>query len=256
MRFRKFFKVLVIIMVILVLLVIVNFLPTLYLGSGEMSVFVGDRINVYYENEKDAARDTFELADKRAEELAKLLGLDVKQDIDIYIYDNQKTMQRKKYGFIIPFLGLDWYIGDNIGRNVILTSPANPGSAHDYDSIKYAILHEIVHAFNHVINEDMTYWVDNGLAGYLSGQNPGDDMTRYGAIPTLEQTQVKGLIAPITFSNFNGYEYSYSYIKYIDNTYSWETIKTFAKNGDYKASFGVSEQEIYDGWYNWLLSGN
>ena len=31
----------------------------------------------------------------------------------------------KKYGFIGPLLGLDWYIGDNRGADVILTSPAN-----------------------------------------------------------------------------------------------------------------------------------
>lgn len=52
------------------------------------------------------------------------------------IYDHQSTMQKKKYGYIGPLLGLDWYIGDNIGTDVILTSPANPGKVHDYDNNK------------------------------------------------------------------------------------------------------------------------
>ncbi|NLJ95893.1 MAG: hypothetical protein GX321_01960 [Clostridiales bacterium] len=251
---RKFFRVLISIILILVLLLIINFLPTMSLATRKMSVFVGNWVNVYYENEKDAARDTFELADKRAGELATLLGITEKQDINIYIYDNQKTMQRKKYGFIAPLLGLDWYIGDNIGTSVILTSPANPGKVHDYDNNKNAVLHEIVHAYNHLINPDMTYWVDNGLAGYLSGQKPGDDMTIYGAIPSLKQTQVKGILAPITFANFNGYPFSYTYIEYLNYTYSWDRIQKFARTGDFETSFAASEQEIYNGWHHFLIS--
>lgn len=252
---RRFFKVLFSIIVILVLVVLINFIPTISLGTKDMGVFVGDWVNVYYEEERDAARDTFDLAEERAGELAELLNLDEEQKIDIYIYDDQKTMQRKKYGFIIPFLALDWYIGDNIGTDVILTSPARPGKAHDYHSIKNAVLHEIVHAYNYVINKDMTYWVDNGIAGYLSNQDPGDNLFSYSSIPTLGQTQVDNLIAPIIFSNFGGYAFSYSYIEYLDKTYSWESISSFARRGDFEECFGASEEEIYDDWVYWLMTG-
>lgn len=248
---RVLFKMLIGLIVAFCIIALINFIPTIRLANTKMSVFVGNWVNVYYETEKEAARDTFELADEKAGELADLLGLTEKQNIRIYIYDNQRTMQTKKYGFIVSFLRLDWYIGDNIGIDVILTSPANPGNEHTYDSIKNAVLHEIVHAYNHVLNEDMTYWVDNGLAGYLSGQNPGD-INRYGTIPSLEQTRVKGLIAPIKFANFSGYQYSYNYIEYLNNTYSWDSIKAFAKTGDYVAAYGVGEEEIYDGWIEFL----
>jgi hypothetical protein len=244
---RVLFKMLIGFLVAFVLIALINFIPTIRLSNTKMSVFVGNWVNVCYETEKEAARDTFELAEERAEELAELLGFTKKENIRIYIYDKQKTMQTKKYGFIVHFLGLDWYVGDNIGADVILTSPANPGKEHDYNSVKNAVLHEIVHAYNHVLNEDMTYWVDNGLAGYLSNQNPGD-IKRYGTIPTLEQTRSKGLTTPIKFANFSGYQYSYNYIEYLDSTYSWDSIKVFVKTGDYEDAFGVSEEEIYDGW--------
>ena len=237
---------------VLALLIFLNFLPAFNLGHSDMSVFRGEWVKVYYEKEKDAARETFELAEKRAEELAELLGIRGKQYINIYIYDSQKTFQKKKYGLIVSFLGLDWYIGDNIGTDVILTSPANPGKMHNYDSVKNAVLHEIVHAYNHTLNKDMTYWVDNGLAGYLSNQNPGRDFMKYSKVPTLKQTQVKGLLAPIKFANYDGYSYSYTYIEYLVETYSWEKIRDFAKSGDYEASFGASEQEIYNGWIEWF----
>lgn len=245
--FRVLVKMFIGIILTFVLIALINFIPTIRLANSKMSVFVGDWVNVYYETEKEAARDTFELADTRAGELAELLGLTEKEDIRIYIFDDQRTMQTKKYGYIVSFLGLDWYIGDNIGTDVILTSPANPGKEHDYNSVRNAVLHEIVHAYNSILNKDMTYWVDNGLAGYLSGQNPGN-IKMYGTIPTLEQTRAKGLLAPIKFANFNGYQYSYNYIEYLHNTYSWDGIKAFAKTGDYEAAFGANEQEIYDGW--------
>ena len=65
---------------------------------------------------------------------------------------NRKYAKSRTIG---PVLGLDWYIGDNIGTDVILTSSANPGKVHDYDNNKYAVLHEIVHAYINVKNPDI-----------------------------------------------------------------------------------------------------
>ncbi|HEX3037834.1 MAG TPA: hypothetical protein VHO94_02430 [Oscillospiraceae bacterium] len=249
---KRILKIAVIILGVFVLLFAINFIPTLNLKTNGMSIIKGNWVNVYYETEKAAATDTFQLADKRAGELAKLLGITKKQDINIYIYDKQSTMQTKKYGFIAPHLGLDWYIGDNIGTNVILTSPANPGKVHDYDNNKNAVLHEMVHAYNSSLNNHMTYWVDNGLAGYLSQQIPNKDLCNYCPIPTLKQTQVSGIIALITFENFGGYEYSYTYIQYLVETYSWDKVVQFAKSGDYKGAFGIGESEIYSGWVKYV----
>lgn len=132
--------------IFLALAVFVNFIPVFSLKTVGMKQFSGSWINVYYETEEAAARDVFEYADGETAAIAEKLGFTEKQDINVCIYDNQSTMQTKKYGLIAPLLGLDWYIGDNIGTNVILTSPANPGKVHDYDNNKYAVLHEIVHA--------------------------------------------------------------------------------------------------------------
>ena len=67
---------------------------------------------------------------------------------------------------------LDWYIGDNIGTDVILISPANPGEMHIYDNNKYAVLHEIVHAYVSVLNEDIDLWLTEGCALYLTNGEP------------------------------------------------------------------------------------
>lgn len=237
--------------VIVTLLLTLNFIPTLTRKTGAMQVIEGSNVDVYYESEASTAKDIFAAAESRAGELALLLGADT-QKIEIYIYDRQSTMQQKKYGLIGSLLGLDWYIGDNIKSDVILTSPANPGKVHDSEDVKKAALHEIVHAYNYLVNKDMTYWVDNGLAGYLSGQKPSYPMCTYSPIPTFEETRVNGLFAPIKFANYGGYEYSYAYIEYLANTYSWEKVRGFAKSGDYEGEFGISEEQVYDGFASYV----
>lgn len=151
---KRWFKRIFIVLGILVLIVTVNFIPTLYLRTNGMTKLDGKWIDVYYETEAEAAKDVFEYAEVETEAIAERLGFSKAPDVNVYIYDYQRTMQMKKYGFVAPLLGLDWYIGDNIGTDVILTSPANPGDVHTYDNNKHAVLHEIVHAYISVLNEN------------------------------------------------------------------------------------------------------
>lgn len=166
-----------------------------------MHIIEGEWVNVYYEDEEAAAKDVFQLANARAGELAKKLGFSEKQNINIYIYDHQSTMQMKKYGLIGPILGLDWYIGDNIGTNVILTSPANPGKVHDYDNNKQAALHEMVHAYVSIINPHIRLWLTEGMALYLSNAEPF-----YKNIPTICIFQLFQKLRLATQSNFQRWE--------------------------------------------------
>jgi len=232
----------------LVLLALVNFFPTFSLKTPGMQALSGQYVTVFYETEQSAAEDVFALAEARGGELAELLGLQQTKPVEIFIYDQQSVMQTKKYGLVAPLLHLDWYIGDNVGARVLLTSPANPGPAHTYEDNRTAALHELVHAYNSLLNPKMTYWIDNGLAGYLSGQKPSYPVATYALLPTLEQTRVAGALAPVTFANFSGYEYSYTYVEYLDKTYGWDAVKSFARSGDYLSAFGASEEAIYDGW--------
>ena len=102
----------------------VNFIPTWNLETKDMRKLNGDWVNVYYETEKSAAQDVFTYANAQTASIATKLGITKKQNVNVYIYDHQSTMQTKKYGYAASLLGLDWYIGDNIGTDVILTSPA------------------------------------------------------------------------------------------------------------------------------------
>lgn len=247
---RLALRIIIGVVIFLAFVVFVNFIPVFSLKTADMKQFSGNWINVYYEKEEAAARDVFEYADGETAAIAEKLGFTEKQNINVYIYDYQSTMQTKKYGFIAPLLGLDWYIGDNIGTNVILTSPANPGKVHDYDNNKNAVLHEIVHAYVSVINSKVELWLTEGMALYLSNGEPFErEMLDYCNIPTFEQTCTRN---PIEFSNCGGYNFAHTYIEYLEKTYGWEKVLELVKSQDYESCFGKSKRAVYDEWVEFI----
>lgn len=249
---KKIWKVLGIFLLIIIGVLVVNFIPTFQLKTKGMQKLEGEWINVYYETEESAARDVFEYADPLVEGLAKKLGFSEKQDVNIYIYDDQKKMQTKKYGYITPCFGLDWYIGDNIGTKVILTSPANPGKVHGYDDVKYAVTHEIVHAYVSVMNKDIALWLTEGMALYLSNGEPFyREYLEHMKVPTYKDTCT---INPIRFADCGGYTFAHTYIEYLDKTYGWETVLELIKTEDYRSIYGKSKEEIYNEWVDYICN--
>lgn len=246
---KKILKIFLISTGAIVLLGVLSFLPTFSLERSGMKTMSGTSVTVYYEKEEAAARDVFELAEAESVRLAQKLGFTEPPPVCFYIYDKQSTFQMKKYGFITLLFGLDWYIGDNRGTNVLLTSPANPGKVHSYEDIKTTSLHEMVHAYNSLLNPNMPLWVNEGVALYLTSDKESLPLYQRGMIPSLAQTRTAN---PITFSNIGGYVFARTYIEFLNLTYGWEKVLSFLKTVDYMSVFGGSEQEIYDEWINFL----
>ncbi|HCJ07848.1 MAG TPA: hypothetical protein DHV96_05640 [Lachnospiraceae bacterium] len=246
----KWVRCIFVILCILVLIVIVNFMPTLSLKTDKMTELEGKWINVYYETEAEAAKDVYEYAEQETAAIAERLDFSEAPDVNVYIYDHQRTMQTKKYGLIAPLLCLDWYIGDNVGTDVILTSPANPGKVHTYENNKYAVLHEIVHAYASVLNEDVDLWLSEGCALYLTNGEPfyKEYIDQMG-IPTYKETCSDN---PLIFSNCGGYTYAHIYIEYIEVTYGWNAVLEIIRREDYEDIFAKSKEDIYDEWVEYL----
>lgn len=248
---KKTFKRVMLGLFALLVLVGASLIPTFWLKTGKMSELCGSWVTVYYESEAEAAQDVFKLAEEKSKLMAEKLGFDTKQNINIYIYDNQSTFQTKKYGIITALLGLDWYIGDNKGRNVLLTSPARPGPIHDYKNNKQASLHEMVHAYNSILNPTMPLWLNEGAALYLTNGNPPENLysSYKTGIPTLKQTQKTN---PISFNNMGGYDFACTYIEYLNLTYGWDKVLALLRTADYEKIFGKNEETIYYEWIEFL----
>jgi len=99
-------KILLGIISFLIIVVLINFIPTFNLKTSDMNMLSGDWVNVYYEKEEAAAKDVFEYADELTANIAEKLGFTEKQNVNVYIYDNQSKMQTKKYGYISLILYL------------------------------------------------------------------------------------------------------------------------------------------------------
>lgn len=106
-RMKLSFKILSGIIISLISMLIINFIPTVNLKTSDMKKLCGEWVNVYYELEEAAAKDVLQYADNATGAIAQKLGFTKKQNINVYIYDHQNTMQTKKYGLIAPMLNLD-----------------------------------------------------------------------------------------------------------------------------------------------------
>ncbi|WP_039766322.1 hypothetical protein [Caldicellulosiruptor sp. F32] len=252
MRKEKVIKISIILILIIAVVLIINFVPTFKLKTKNMKLIKGNWLELYYEKEEAAALDAFNYAEKKAEYLCKKLALKQKYKIKVFIYDKQSTFQTKKYGLVALLLNLDWYIGDNVGSTVILTSPANPGKVHTYESVKETLPHEMVHAYQYLINPRMKKWLKEGVALYLTngGQLKRGDLQRL-KIPTYEDIQTEN---PVKFANINGYTFADKYIEYLDRKYGWSKILQLIKTNDCKKVFNKTAKEIYNEWVEYLYA--
>ncbi|AEV69473.1 hypothetical protein [Acetivibrio clariflavus] len=246
---RKRIKILSIIITALVFLAIINFLPTFNLKTSKMVSMETDAFVLYYEKQDEkAAQDMAELLEEAYKKINSDMNFSRTEKTKIYIYPDQKTFQTKKYGNICRIIGPKWYIGDNVKDKVIIVSPLNPGPAHDYDSIVQAVVHEYVHTVVYQINKKTPKFLNEGLAGYLSGNaKPNYPL---GDVPDIKDTKISN---PIKFGNKGLYPFSYTYIEFLDKNYGMNKVMDLIKKPSaYEEIFGVSEEEIYKQWAQYV----
>ena len=121
-------------------------------------------------------------------------------------------------------------------------SPANLESCHNYETIKNTVAHEIAHVYTRRLNPQISLWLDEGLAGYLSKQTPTKDFSKYFSFPTISQTHIKN---NMSFAISGGYQFSYTYVDYLIRVCGLDKTIKFVKTGNYENTFGKTEHEIY-----------
>ena len=199
---------------VLILLAVASFIPTLWLRDPGMTEVRGEYVTLYRGSQEQAALDVLQRADGDAARLIQRLELSGRPEVSVYVYDSQYVMASHKYGWLVPLIGLDWYIGDNRGTNVLLTSPARPGAAHDYATVRDAVSHELVHAYVSTMNPDVRLWLTEGMALHLTNGKPLPPGYAGGHyLPTFEQTQTGN---PIEFNEIGGYDLAHTYIAYVE----------------------------------------
>lgn len=241
----------IIIIICIIALVAIQTLPVFFpkpLGSKAIS---DKNINLYYQSKDEkGAKEIFELLKDQANEIRTKMNFNSKAPTNVYIYHSQNQLAIREAGFITLTFAPSWHIGDSHNGNIMMVSPYTSVKGHTHDSIVLATLHELVHSIVFQINPELSYFWDNGLATYLSQQKPDNEIIRTMTIPTLEDTHTEN---GLKFGQMGGYAFSYTYIEYLEKTYSWEKVVDYASGkGNYEEIFNNSEENIYKDWSQYI----
>ena len=236
-----------IILLAILALVVLQTLPVFFpkpLGSKAM---MDERIHLYYQpGDEKGAKEVFDLLNEKSGEIYEKMNVANSIPTQVFLYKTQWQLAIREAGFATLIIAPPWHIGDSHNGNIMMVSPYAPVRVHTHDSILLATLHELVHSIVFRINSELSYFWDNGLATYLSGQTPTADDLQSMPVPTITQMHTDN---GLEFGNMGGYAFSYNYIEFLDQTYGWDKVVAFASgNGGYNEVFNASEEEIYDAW--------
>lgn len=168
---------------------------------------------------------------------------------EVYIYPDHGVFKTRKYGIVGKLLSLDWYIGDNIGANVLLLSPDHLTKAHSRRSILGAVGHEFIHTVMYRLYPHCPLWLNEGVALYLTNGSHGAGIHQSMEFPP-EHILVSN--NPLYFANHNGYSFADSFIAYILDMYGKDALLKLFERGDYIAALGADRGTVYRGWKAWL----
>lgn len=222
----------------------------LYLAMASLSCFTKSEyanVVVFHENERTETLDEIgAMIDSTSRATREFFGMEIPRRT-LYVYANQKEMQRQRHPVAATILRLDWYIGDNIGERALIVSPNTPLKVHSYRSVMNAIPHEYVHTVVYAINPRCPLWVNEGLALYLTNGN-GVSLSRASMPPKRVFTSDN----PLYFEKHNGYFFADKFIEFLERAYGHESVLALARTGDYGAVAGKGLDRLYDEWADYL----
>lgn len=236
---------------IIAILAIIQSVPIFALKNIGMDKLETENAYIYYDRGNLTSAEMIrDKLDDTIEDIRFKLGYEDGEKATIYVYEKQSSLHIRKLGFITLLIAPDWYIGDNKGQIALIVSPFAEVNGHSQESILSALPHEIVHTYNYQTNPKLSYFIDNGVASYLSNQRPTNDF-RVGrdAFP-IENLAVEN---QVRFGNMGGYAYSYTYIEFLDKTYGWSSIRELISGAkSYEQIFGKNDTQIYSEWMQFL----
>ena len=234
----------------LVVIGMINFAPLVSRKTPGMKHYTAEGISVYAHprDAEEVERITEKIAGSRDRIAASFRGADT-EGIEVIIYPNRAALKRKTIG-LAGLLLPDWYIGKNTSDLVLITSPAQPGPAHTRQSVEQAAVHEYVHVLTDRQNKGMGYWLKEGFALYLAGQEPDPADVLGNRDITYEEFSTPNAVQ---FAEVGGYSLAYTMMEYLETQYGWDRVLDFLEPGkDFAEVTGRSEREFFEEWKTWL----
>ncbi|GIM29277.1 hypothetical protein CPJCM30710_19430 [Clostridium polyendosporum] len=248
---NKKFKALLMTISCILILSVIQTIPAFILKPIGAKELKGKNVIIYYQTKDEkGAKEVYQVLENTVGEIREKLEFNSIKPTKVYLYGNQKSLWIRKYGLITTLGAPEWYVDDNKGDKVLIVSPYVNIKGHNHDSILSAATHELVHTINYQINPKLSYWNDNGVANFLAKQSPPQGFTKYNSIPTIDDMKSEN---QKRFGDIGGYQYSYTYIEFLNNAYGWNKVLELI-NGKktYTEIFSKSEHDIYNEWLEFL----
>jgi hypothetical protein len=181
--------------------------------------------------------------------ITSLLQIEIPEKSEIYVYPNLEAFHGSLG--VPPELLEDWMVGTYRNGKILMTSPDNPGPAHDYNSLMEIVVHEFVHLVNARINESAPLILNEGLAVTLAGQNINVKDTAGAAIinGTFPSMAELDNLPPDDL-----YSFGYALIEYIVSEYGYDVLLDYYATPDIAAIFNISEDVFRDNWMTFITN--
>ncbi len=150
--------------------------------------------------------------------------------IDVFIYPNITSFHTAIYAPNAP----DWVVGAANKNELKMVSPLHPGSAHTYESLMKAIVHEFVHTvmlnFTKQGLTGLPNWLNEGYAYYEAKQLTKSQRKIIRAnvlnntIPSWKELEKAN---SYQFGDMNGYPMSATIIEFLVDSYGLEKLKQY-----------------------------
>jgi hypothetical protein len=178
------------------------------------------------------------------ERITSLLQVVIPEKSKIYVYPDLRSFHGSFTGVPADLLE-DWMVGTYRDGKILMTSPDNPGPAHDYDSLMEIVVHEFVHLATAQISESAPLHLNEGLAVTLAEQEVNVKDTAGAAILNgtfLSMGELDSLPPDVL------YPYGYALIEYVVSEYGYGVLLDYYKHPDISTVFSVSEEDFRVNW--------
>jgi hypothetical protein len=185
------------------------------------------------------------------------LGVQIDKKINVKVYPNIKSFHVAIKYPDAP----DWVVGSCVDDELLMVSPLNPGSYHDYNSLMQVIVHEFVHIAVYYAqiengNTAIPRWFNEGYAQYEAGQindyiRKSVKKSLTGKIPpTWAQLDT---LSVMEFGQMNGYGLSVSIVEFLVDTYGIDKLVLLIKKPEnIEIIYGVSQNTLEEQWIQYL----
>lgn len=152
----------------------------------------------------------------------------------------------------------DWIRGGlGIGK-IIIASPLNPPPGSGFNNVVNTAVHEFVHIIIREINVDIPRWLDEGIASYEAKDND-ENWIKNTVSRGLENNTIPSFNDLDTGEDFqaffkkDGYQYSYTIVESIVNTFGYDKLYNLIKSPDnFIKVFGMAENELQNKWIEYI----